>query len=565
MKKILTSIYEKIVWIFFFMIVAYLFALSITSTCHLSFDYNEYTFFLSDNIVKNILFVLTFLCFIFLIRNLSIIKKINENSKLFMKLKSISLILLGVATLVWVIGTQFSPAADQYSVQNSVREFINGDYTAFFGTGYISINKQQRGLFFLSYLFSLVFGNNYVAMQIVNVFACVVIYKNLSEINKEFGADNFTQLLIIISGFIYPIIPLYSYFIYGNILGLSFSLIAFKYELFYFKETKIKYCIISTLFIGLAMMTKSTYLVYFIAMSIYAAFRIINDFDKKKLIYILSILAFYLLSSFFPTTFIENKTGLKMSDGTSYWSYVAMGLQEGERAPGWYNGYNNDSYAECNNNTALQTEKAKDYIDNRLEFMNDNPDYTKEFFNKKIASEWNNPTSQVFWNIQDKFSNNIKQDSIFRKLVSITNVVKIQKYLNICHLLIMFGALIYAVFNLFRKENYIRTIIPMTFIGGFILLSFLSEAKAQYAIMFTSLLLPCSITGYYELARLKLVNKTKIKGTESVKCILCFVFVTVLIVCINNHEYLKKDNGLYYEYANSNGNLNYMDYVENNK
>lgn len=558
MKKTLTNIYEKIVWILFFVIVTFLFVLSFTSTCHLSFDYNEYTFFLSDSLLKNTIIIFVFLTAVFFAKKLSIIKKINENNKLFTKLKYIFLILLGLISLIWVLGSKLQPAADQYSVQKSVQEFINGDYSAFVKNGYISQNRQQRGLFLLSYLFSLIFGNDYLSMQIVNVLACVFIYKNLSEISKEFGANNFIQLLIIISAFFYPIIPLYTYFIYGNILGLSFSLIAFKYELLYFKDTKIKNCIISTLAIGFALMAKRTYLVYFIAMLIYAIIRMVNDFDKKKLIYFLFIVVFYLLSSFIPTAFIESKTGVKMAEGTSYWSYVAMGLQEGERAPGWYNGYNNDSYAECNNDTEKQTKKAKDYIENRLSEMLGNKTYALSFFIEKIASEWNNPTCQVFWNIQDKFPESVKQDSIFRKFVSMQSVVNMQKYLNISHLLIMFGTLLYAFFNLFKKDNYLKTIIPMTFIGGFILLSFLSEAKAQYSIMFTVLLFPCSIVGYFEFAKLQLTDKTVLKEVWNIKYILCFVVVIIMIVCASNCSYLIKDNSLYYKYISENGNFDYL-------
>ncbi len=554
MKKIITIIYEKIVWLFFFLIVSYLFALSITSTCHLSFDYNEHTFFLSDNLIRNVFIIIVFVLLASFGSKLSLVKKINQNDKLFTILKYIFLSILLVLSLVWVIGTQFQPAADQYSVQKSVQEFMDGDYTAFIGTGYISLNRQQRGLFLLSYLFSLVFGSNYLTMQIVNVFACVFIYKNLSEISKEFGANNSVQLLIIISGFLYPIIPLYSYFVYGNIIGLSFSLLAFKYELLFFRDSKIKNCIISVLLIGLSLMAKSTYLIYFIAMVIYGVIRLVNDFDKKKLLIIPLFIVVYLLSSFIPTAFIESKTGVKMSQGTSYWSWVAMGLQEGERAAGWYNGYNFDSYAECNNDTDVQAEKAKDYIENRVGELANNKTYAVSFFTEKIASEWNNPTSQVFWNIQDKFPSSVKEDSFFRKLVSMQSVVKMQKYLNICHLLIMFGAVVFAIYNLYTKHNYFETLLPITFIGGFILLSFLSEAKAQYSIMFTILLIPCSVLGYKRLTKIDLKNKNKL-----IKYVLSFIYILVLIICMSNYGYLNKDNNVYYQYVTSNGEFNYME------
>ena len=131
MKKNIINIYEKIVWLFFFLIVSYLFALSITSTCHLSFDYNEHTFFLSDNLLRNIFIIFIFLLFVYFVSKLSIVKRINENDKLFIKLKYFFLIILFIISFIWVFGTQFQPAADQYSVQKSVQEFINGDYSAF--------------------------------------------------------------------------------------------------------------------------------------------------------------------------------------------------------------------------------------------------------------------------------------------------------------------------------------------------------------------------------------------------------------------------------------------------
>ena len=141
MKKTLTNIYEKIVWILFFVIVTFLFVLSFTSTCHLSFDYNEYTFFLSDSLLKNTIIIFVFLTVVFFAKKLSIIKKINENNKLFTKLKYIFLILLGLISLIWVLGSKLQPAADQYSVQKSVQEFINGYYSAFVKNGYISQNR----------------------------------------------------------------------------------------------------------------------------------------------------------------------------------------------------------------------------------------------------------------------------------------------------------------------------------------------------------------------------------------------------------------------------------------
>lgn len=559
MKKFLNALYENVSLIVYGIIITYLCVVSFFNTCYTSIDYREYTFYLSDKPIRNLLFILITIICLYFIKKSGIVCKINNNKKLFLIIKYVLLLLILILGITWVLNTRFYPAADQYSVQKSVVDFINRDYSAFVGDGYISKNHVQCGLFLLSYLFALIFGEmNIIAIEIVNVVACVFIFKSLSEIVGIYKGSHCMQLIVLSCGILFPVVILYSYFIYGNIIGLAFAILAIKYELMFIKNGRITDCLVSSLCIFLAIMCKSTYEIYFIAMMICLVFNIINEFDYKKIIY-LGLLVLALVSSLaLPTKFIEGKTGYKMSDGISFYSYIAMGMQEGERAPGWYNGYNYDSYAECNNDSLKQKEFSKKEIDKRIDVFVNDIDYASKFYTKKIVSEWNNPTYQVFWNIQDKFDGGFSPNLFVKKIVSLKGTYTFQKYLNIVDSIIKFGSLMFVLYLIFNKNNSLL-ILPITFVGGFLFLSFLSEAKAQYAIMFSILLVPMSIMGYNFIVN-SIIEKNNIFKNLMV---LFFVVLTIISsIVVSKKEYLSKDDGIYYEYVISDGNFDYISIQE---
>ena len=111
----------------------------------------------------------------------------------------------------------------------------------------------------------------------------------------------------------------------------------------------------------------------------------------------------------------------------------------------------------------------------------------------------------------------------------------------------------YLIFN---KSNE-NLILPITFVGGFLFLSFLSEAKAQYAIIFSTLLIPLATMGYNYAANLIVEKRCSFK-TKKVTIII-FVLL-ILFTCINiaNKSFLSKNDDLYYKYVSENGNFDYI-------
>ena len=562
MRRVLTLVYENVSLIVFGIIITYLCVTSFFNTCYISIDYHEHTFFVSDKPLRNLLFVLMLILGIYCIKKSKLPNKINENKKLFLIIKHVLLFLIFILGLVWVLNTRFFPAADQYSMQKCVTDFFNEDYSSAYINGYLSINPWQHGLFMLSYIFASLFGDmNFIVLQVVNVFACVFIFKALSEIVGLFKGSYFMQLCLIVTGVTFPIVLLYSYFVYGNMLGLAFALMAIKYELLFLNKKNVGCGFISSILIFMAILCKSNYQIYFIAMVLCSMFNLINEYDTKKIVYLGLLFIMFVASSILPTKFIENKTGTKIANGVSFYSYVAMGLQESERAPGWFNGFNYDSYAYCDNDTDKQVEYSKKEIDKRIELFKSDLDYADEFLSKKICSEWNNPTYQVFWNIQNKFDSGFIPSSFIINFVSLKNTFKIQKYLNILDSIIKFGALLFVMYLIFNKENEIY-ILPVTFVGGFLFLSFLSEAKAQYAILFSILLIPMAAIGYNYFTEL-IINQKNISGSNK-KIKLLLFGILILLTCVNvaDKQFLSKDTDYYFEYVSQGENFDYSNMPE---
>lgn len=557
MRRVLTLVYENVSLIIFGIISIYLCVSSFFYTSYISIDWQEYTFFLSDKPIRNLMMVFLVSLGLYIVKKNRLMDKVDNNKKVFLLIKHILLLIIFIIGACWVFSTRLFPAADQYSVQNSVSEFLNNNYQSALYDGYINNNFQQRGLFMLSYFFASIFGDmNIIALQMVNVIATIFIFKSLSEIVGIYKGTYSAQLFVVACGLLFPVVVLYSYFIYGNIVGLAFSLLAIKYELLFIENKNITNALLSSIFIFIGILCKSTYQIYFIAMCLCLIFNVIKKYDLKKIIYLCLLVLMLILSSILPTKFIENKTGYKMSEGLSFYSYVAMGLQEGDKAPGWYNGFNHDSYAKCGNDTEKHKEYSKEAIDKRIELFKSDFDYADEFFTKKIVSEWNNPTYQVFWNIQDKYSDGFNPPSFVLEFLSLKNTFIVQKYLNVFDSIIKFGTILFILYLALNKNNELL-LLPVTFVGGFLFLTFVSEAKAQYSIMFSILLIPLSVMGYNNIADIFVKKELNIKVN---KIYLVLLVAVIIVTCINtgNKKFLLKDDDLYYKYVSENGEFDYV-------
>ena len=223
-------------------------------------------------------------------------------------------------------------------------------------------------------------------------------------------------------------------------------------------------------------------------------------FNKKIkcLISVVVLIICYILIT--PTTnyIMKNMSGVEISSGTPSQSWVAMGMQEGNCAPGWFNRYIVEVYQYNDFNTEKAKQASNENIKQSLNNFKNNPNYALKFYSQKIASQWNNPTFQCIWINQGRKPES--EYSHIEKSVLCDGVLSkvITQYSNILQTIILFGTMLFVIID-FKKIKLTELIFAIIFIGGFIF-HIIWEAKCQYTLPYFVLIIPYSVIGYYKFA-----------------------------------------------------------------
>lgn len=531
-SDILFSIYRYIVLGIFLFINIWLFLLSIFSTSRLTQDANEYTYYTRDYFWLHILILAALAAFVYFLVNRRILQHINayytRNKKAYIKARNMCLIIIGIIGAAWVLLTQSHAGADQYYVLKAAEGLRNGDYSAFQYDGYIAKYTNQIGLLFIEYLIGFIVGDyNYIFWQLLNVVMVVFTYKLFSDILALFNMLRLACLLAPVSGILFFPWTLYSVFIYGNVAGLFFAALSFKYALLFIdsadEKCSVKHLLISGLAMMLSVMVKNNYLIFMIALIIYTVAEMLRRRNIQIILLSFAVIAGFCMQAVIPKLVIEKITGCDLNNGASSWAWIDMGLRPNAGttyADGWYNGqiaalYENNGY-----DTKKEAVAAKEEIKAYLELYRNDSKALVSFLSKKVASQWNNPEFQCFW-ITNVRGTNIRQSSFITGILSVKDNSAHMNYLNILQSLILFGSLIYAIDAFFRKSFAGTTVLPLTFIGGFIFHIFW-EGKCQYTLPYFMILIPLCIMGYYNMSK-------RITDTSKERLLKCGIWAAVFL------------------------------------
>ena len=393
------------------------------------------------------------------------------------------------------------PGADQKKIQKAAYLATLGDWSMFASGQYMSEHSHQIGFFWFSMPFAMASGKLSSAfIEGFNIFGLLISYEMLSELSGRFGASRFQQLAILFSGIVfYPFIQFCS-FVYGIIWGLAFALLAVRQEILFFDTGRWRYVLGASACICVAMMLKSNYLIFFIAMLLYALVELVNEKALRVIGLIAMMMVAFAVQSNLPIMAAEKASGYEIDHPCSSWSYIAMGMQDGPRAPGWYNEYNDESYKAADYNPTIQAEENKENIRQSIEAFASGERDGVRFFTQKIVSQWNNPTFQGYWNVQRSRPGIVLQP-FMQAFMSARGVdFAVRAYLNQLQFIILAGALIWIILVPWNKPEFYRLLVlPLAFVGGF-LCHCLWEAKSQYAIQYFALLIPFAVMGYSQLA-----------------------------------------------------------------
>lgn len=535
---------RRIIWVLFTVIVGYLLIASIFSTCYLGgYSYTtmsqttevnvEHTFYIRDNFIQHFIVFGVFSWLLLAVKKEKAVKIAGNGY-----LGTVLCMAAGIVAVLIVLAGQYLPKYDQMHVVEAAARLNSHIYSDFDVGDYLFVFPFQTGTVLYFQLLSLLFGNlNYIAFQIVNCLWIALTYYLFMKIAGILWGEeerSYQTGAALIGLLFFPYL-LYSTFLYGTVVGMMFAVLSFYIMLLYERNPKVYYLLLCGLTIGIASVVKSNYAIFMIAEIVYLLLKILADqsagFKKAvpKLVLMAVLLLFFVLGRIGVTAYIRSMNDGTVVRGIPMTAWIAMGLQDGKAAPGWYNGYNNAVFIENDFDYDKTSAAVADEIRRIVSGYPKDIQAGISFFVKKVSSQWNNPTVQSLWVLEERPG----KDGLAWLLQGTGRYLYIF-WVNLLQTWVLAGVFLYAVLR-FKKSSVEEILLPVTFVGGFVFHLFW-EAEGLYAILYFPLLLPLAVCGYGEWRRLLLAKKEEIVsnggrewfGRMKGKVIICVVAVVAI-------------------------------------
>jgi len=402
-------------------------------------------------------------------------------------------------SILWIHVSHTYPEADQKAVSWVSYLMTQGNFLFFEHGKYMQIYPNQLGLAgILELLYTLTGGEKWKAFMYLTAFSNGAVVYLLYKITDKLFQKKRISVLVLIGSMGCVQILLYTTFLYGIMLGLALSLAAFLVLLFSLEEKntgwkQIGYGLLAGVLIGGSILVKNNYSIFLVAMLILLLYKAL----EKKNIKTLAVAGLFVLMTVVLgsalTEVYEARSGREISSGMPKSLWIAMGMQEGERAEGWYNAFNYDTFLETDCDAERSDVLAKEAIAESLQKFLRDPAYAARFYYKKTVSQWNEPTYEALWVNQfhrGDFS------TIVQSIYEGKLYVVLHEYMNLYQSLI-FAAVLFCLYVRRKTWSLEQLFFMIVILGGF-LFHTIWEAKSQYIFPYFVILLPYAAAGISE-------------------------------------------------------------------
>ncbi len=452
----------------------------------------ETVIYYSDGIIGNILWLAAGMLIIFLI--LPLLKKIPLWAEL--TIVSVWTITLGA---IWIYSSNSSPSEDSWRVMTAAYQFAENNFESFQADNrYFYDYSFQLGYVFFNEIIiriAMIFGKpeNLLFIELINVILLAASYIAIILINTRIFKDDkvrhVTALILMFA--VQPLI--FSSFLYGIIPGMTFALYGVLFMILYLQKDKFAYGILSAVCTAMAVMLKTNNNIVLVAI---CCIVFVTMFRRKKIIkdllYIVLTVTISLSVSPAVKSFYESRADVDLGDPIPYSAWFAMGLNESENGPGWYNPvYTVHLYSYNHYNADEANKNAVEQIKNRVKYFAENPQYRHEFFYKKFISQWNETSYESIWNNTIRF--NYAPRTGIAEWACGDGEKAVKQYMDYYAQLI-FAAVFIGLIACLKNKNILSVAPPLIILGG-ILYHLLAEAKSQYAMPYFIMMIGFSAYG----------------------------------------------------------------------
>ena len=446
----------------------------------------------------------------FILINKYVFKKVNSKVLLV-----ILLIAMSIISIYWLNAMKLYPDVDQKMIDEMAKAFLDGNISNYLQDAqYLFLYPYQLAFTLFVALIYNIFGRNFIFVQYVNVICSIINTYIIYKITvKIFG--NGSQNLIKNAIYLLALFSLHWVFFnthfYGNILGLTFSLISVYLIILLLDNIssvnpKIKkqvlYAILSGIALSVACLIKSNYYIFLCGILISLLITLIRDINKRNILLTVIFIFSFICISLMYKGFVKYGLNISLPGGVPKINFIYMGIDEPVNcSPGWYSGKNAMLYHESLYNKENDVKKATELIHDRLSYFRIKPSSFIDFFAKKFGSTWLNPTFQTVWCSLpgSRYRNDAEYAhyiSYHETALSILdgNLNKPITYLMKSTQILIFTFASIGIYKVSKESKVTHILLPVIFIGG-LLFHLIWETKAIYVIQYYFILIPYAAYG----------------------------------------------------------------------
>lgn len=494
-NRILNIGKQTVFW-FSVLFMGFLWVVSLVSTTYFNTEtsFAEHPQYRMDSLSVNFFFIAVFFLILFYLSG-----RIKTERVPIRLLLIVSVSFVIASSLIWASISHTYPEADQKAV-SWVAWLTAQDNFLFFEHGkYMRIYPNQLGLTaVLEFLYRLAGKENWKLFMYVTALSNGAAVYLLYKITDRLFRNRRMNCLVLLLSVGCIQMMLYTTFLYGIMLGLALSLAGFLCLLYFLDEKsgkkKIVFCILAALYIGTAILVKNNYGIFLVAMVLLLLCKSLEKRDWKPILGAAVLILAAALMGKSLTAYYEARSGHTIGSGMPKSLWIAMGMQEGERAEGWYNEFNYNTFLETDCDPEKSDAIARESIKESIRRFGEDPIYALSFYYKKTVSQWNEPTYAALWVNQFHSGNfsRIVQSIYDGKLYQV-----LHEYMNLYQSLI-FTAVLMCLLVRRGKWEPEQLFLALVILGGFAFHT-LWEAKSQYIFPYFVILLPYGAAGISDI------------------------------------------------------------------
>lgn len=371
-----------------------------------------------------------------------------------------------------------------------------------------SLSVADYGYYFIAYPFQLGLAHVYsflftlfhsTAPQIAEYAQAIslgISFYTGFRITRELFHNPRLDLLYLLCSL--PFIPMYLYtlFLYGESFGVCGTMLSIWFFLLFTRHRacslrcSIPFLALSTIALLFAVLVRSSLLIIGIAILIIQLFLSLQESKLSHLMLVAAMLLLVLFGRNLLLGIAEEDAGLERGQGAPFSLWLVMGLQDSDMGPGYYNGYNVETFTASDYNATLANEKALKELSALLSSHLQQPKSFALFLKDKGLYQWCEPSYAAF--TVTRFMNEPK-DWIYQFYWGNTHDIAYQ-FLNQYQSAMYFLLLAVFLYSFHKKEQPLLLLMGLPFIGGF-LFSLIWEGKSRYVYPYVVLIMPCLAKG----------------------------------------------------------------------